>query len=221
MRVLLRFTRGVSDAARFRHRLHDTLGGALRERVYRQHRPTQTFAWFDRPAMTPAQIEEACLRGRRIWCCTAAAVRDPVPYLVEKSLSIVEGRFRRRRTSVRVVQHRQVYGALPGTRRRRRRQHAGDRFVHHRPVRDRSCECHQRRGAPREAGLLVLSARVAGASCPVIVRTALRDDETNRQVATLGEHVQLLHKPFSVAELQSALSESIATVWRSSEQARH
>lgn len=68
---------------------------------------------------------------------------------------------------------------------------------------------------PWITGLHVMhSARAAGVSCPVIVMTALRDHETNRQVAALGEHVLLLHKPFSVAELHAALRESLAPVSR-------
>jgi len=60
---------------------------------------------------------------------------------------------------------------------------------------------------PWMTGLHVVhSARVAGSSCPVIVMTGLRDDETHRQVATLGANVQLLRKPFSVEELHAALA---------------
>jgi CheY-like chemotaxis protein len=66
---------------------------------------------------------------------------------------------------------------------------------------------------PWITGLHVMhSARAAGLSCPVIIMTALRDHETDRQVAGLGEHVLMLRKPFSVVELHAALSESVAAV---------
>jgi CheY-like chemotaxis protein len=66
---------------------------------------------------------------------------------------------------------------------------------------------------PWMTGLHVVhSARAAGAWCPVIVMTALRDRKTNEQVATLGDHVLLLRKPFSVAALQAAMSASIRAI---------
>jgi CheY-like chemotaxis protein len=66
---------------------------------------------------------------------------------------------------------------------------------------------------PRITGLHVVhSARAVGLWCPVIVMTALRDIDTNRQVARLGADVLLLRKPFSVGELHAALDESLAIV---------
>jgi CheY-like chemotaxis protein len=64
---------------------------------------------------------------------------------------------------------------------------------------------------PWMTGLHVMHfVRSAGLSCPVIIMTALRDQETDRQVATLGRDVLLLRKPFSVTELHAALSNSLA-----------
>ena len=66
---------------------------------------------------------------------------------------------------------------------------------------------------PPMTGLRVLqSARAAGLWCPVIIMTALRDIDTDRQVSRLGEDVLLLRKPFSVGELHAALNESLAIV---------
>ncbi len=60
---------------------------------------------------------------------------------------------------------------------------------------------------PVRTGLEVMHwARASGITCPVVVMTALRDDETVAQVAALGEHVALLHKPFSRSALQRALT---------------
>jgi CheY-like chemotaxis protein len=64
---------------------------------------------------------------------------------------------------------------------------------------------------PWMTGLHVMRfVRSAGLSCPVIVMTALRDHETDRQIAALGEDVLLLRKPFSVDELHAALSTSLS-----------
>ncbi|MBC7975591.1 MAG: response regulator [Myxococcales bacterium] len=60
---------------------------------------------------------------------------------------------------------------------------------------------------PVRTGLEVMHwARATGIICPVVVMTALRDDETVAQVAALGDHVALLHKPFSRSALQRALT---------------
>jgi CheY-like chemotaxis protein len=60
---------------------------------------------------------------------------------------------------------------------------------------------------PVRTGIEVMqSARAAGIMCPIVVMTALRDEETAAQVAALGAHVVLLHKPFSRAALHSALT---------------
>jgi len=64
---------------------------------------------------------------------------------------------------------------------------------------------------PWMTGLHVMhSARAAGLTCPVVVMTVLRDAKTNAQVASLGEDVQLLTKPFSLAQLKAALSNRIS-----------
>jgi two-component system cell cycle sensor histidine kinase/response regulator CckA len=60
---------------------------------------------------------------------------------------------------------------------------------------------------PWMSGLQVMhSVRTAGMQCPVIVMTALRDAETSGQVSALGVEVQLLHKPFSMRQLETAIS---------------
>jgi CheY-like chemotaxis protein len=60
---------------------------------------------------------------------------------------------------------------------------------------------------PWMSGLQVtLSARRAGLSLPVIVMTALRDADLPARVAALGGPVQLLRKPFSLAELQATVA---------------
>jgi len=65
---------------------------------------------------------------------------------------------------------------------------------------------------PWMTGLHVMhSARAAGLTCPVIVMTVLRDAKTNAQVASLGEDVHLLAKPFSLARLRAALFESLVS----------
>jgi CheY-like chemotaxis protein len=64
---------------------------------------------------------------------------------------------------------------------------------------------------PWMTGLEVMHfVRSAGLSCPVIIMTALREHATDQQVATLGQDVVLLRKPFSVADLHAALSNSLA-----------
>ncbi|MEO7735064.1 MAG: response regulator [Kofleriaceae bacterium] len=60
---------------------------------------------------------------------------------------------------------------------------------------------------PVRTGLEVMQwAREAGIVCPIVVMTALRDDQTKAQVQALGDHVALLHKPFSRSALQRALT---------------
>jgi CheY-like chemotaxis protein len=60
---------------------------------------------------------------------------------------------------------------------------------------------------PVRTGLEVMHwARSTGIVCPVVVMTALRDDDTAAQVEALGAHVALLHKPFSRSALKQALS---------------
>jgi CheY-like chemotaxis protein len=60
---------------------------------------------------------------------------------------------------------------------------------------------------PVRTGLEVMHwARATGIVCPIVVMTALRDDQTAAQVEALGAHVVLLHKPFSRRALQRALS---------------
>jgi len=60
---------------------------------------------------------------------------------------------------------------------------------------------------PVRTGLEVMQwARSTGIVCPIVVMTALRDDQTTAQVEALGAHVVLLHKPFSRRALHSALT---------------
>ena len=60
---------------------------------------------------------------------------------------------------------------------------------------------------PVRTGLEVMQwARASGIVCPIVVMTALRDANTTAQVAALGDHVALLHKPFSRVALQRALT---------------
>jgi two-component system, NarL family, capsular synthesis sensor histidine kinase RcsC len=64
---------------------------------------------------------------------------------------------------------------------------------------------------PWMTGVQVMqSVRTAGMTCPVIVLTALRDQGTARQVEALGVEVQLLYKPFSVHDLESAIVQALA-----------
>lgn len=63
---------------------------------------------------------------------------------------------------------------------------------------------------PWMSGLQVMhSVRTAGLQCPVIVMTALRDAQTSGQVSALGVEVQLLHKPFSMRQLESAVNRAL------------
>jgi CheY-like chemotaxis protein len=63
---------------------------------------------------------------------------------------------------------------------------------------------------PWMTGLQVMhSARSAGLSCPVIVMTAMRDQRVAAQVAALGVEVQLLYKPFSIEDLDSAVRRAL------------
>lgn len=63
---------------------------------------------------------------------------------------------------------------------------------------------------PWMTGLQVMhSARTAGLPVPVVVMTALRDPQIPAQVAALGDHARLLHKPFAFQELVAALHEVV------------
>jgi DNA-binding NtrC family response regulator len=63
---------------------------------------------------------------------------------------------------------------------------------------------------PWMTGLQVMhSARSAGMSFPVIVMTAMRSHRTAAQVAALGVEVQLLYKPFSIDDLNSAVHRAL------------
>jgi CheY-like chemotaxis protein len=60
---------------------------------------------------------------------------------------------------------------------------------------------------PVHTGLEVMQrARSSGSVCPIVVMTALRDAQTVAQVEALGDHVALLHKPFSRSALWQALT---------------
>jgi CheY-like chemotaxis protein len=60
---------------------------------------------------------------------------------------------------------------------------------------------------PVRTGLEVMQwARSTGIVCPIVVMTALRDDQTAAEVEALGAHVALLHKPFSRRALHLALT---------------
>jgi len=50
------------------------------------------------------------------------------------------------------------------------------------------------------------STRYAGLSTPVIVMTALRDEEIPDRVRALGDNAVLLHKPFGSRDLAGALA---------------
>jgi CheY-like chemotaxis protein len=64
---------------------------------------------------------------------------------------------------------------------------------------------------PWMSGLHVMhSARTAGLPVPVVVMTALRDPTLSEQVASLGVRAELLHKPFSIADLHAALRRCLA-----------
>jgi len=69
---------------------------------------------------------------------------------------------------------------------------------------------------PWMTGLQVMhSARSAGMSCPVIVMTAMRSHRTAAQVAALGVEVQLLYKPFSIDDLDSAVRNALGDAFPS------
>lgn len=59
---------------------------------------------------------------------------------------------------------------------------------------------------------VMISARSAGMMCPVVVMTALRDARTTSQVIALGDHVHLLAKPFSMAQLEAAVLSSLEEI---------
>jgi two-component system, OmpR family, response regulator len=64
---------------------------------------------------------------------------------------------------------------------------------------------------PDGTGLEVMtSARTAGLACPIVVMTASRDQITAARAAALGDHVALLYKPFSIAELCAAMRDCLA-----------
>lgn len=64
---------------------------------------------------------------------------------------------------------------------------------------------------PWMSGIQVsLAARNAGLQMPIIVMTAMRDEKVARQVATLGHSAILLHKPFGLGELESAMQRVLA-----------
>jgi CheY-like chemotaxis protein len=50
------------------------------------------------------------------------------------------------------------------------------------------------------------SMRTAGLATPVIVMTALKDEQIPAQVRGLGPNVILLHKPFELDELEAAVA---------------
>ncbi len=52
------------------------------------------------------------------------------------------------------------------------------------------------------------AARLAGLGIPLIVMTALRDDNISRQVSAIG--AKLLRKPFEIAELESVAAKMLA-----------
>ncbi len=54
-----------------------------------------------------------------------------------------------------------------------------------------------------------LSARRADLKMPIVVMTALQDDKTIAQVATLGEGVVLLRKPFGLSTLAAMVNVNV------------
>jgi CheY-like chemotaxis protein len=60
------------------------------------------------------------------------------------------------------------------------------------------------------------AARTAGLGTSVLVITALRDETLFARVKALGENAALLHKPFAIAELESAVSTLLAQSTRES-----
>jgi CheY-like chemotaxis protein len=70
---------------------------------------------------------------------------------------------------------------------------------------------------PWMTGMHVMqSVRTAGLPVPVVVMTALRDPTLPDQVRSLGTHAELLFKPFSIADLYSALARCLAEPSRDS-----
>jgi CheY-like chemotaxis protein len=68
---------------------------------------------------------------------------------------------------------------------------------------------------PQRTGLEVMSsARAAGLACPIVVMAASRDGATAAGAAALGDHVALLYKPFSIAQLCAAMRACIADPMR-------
>jgi DNA-binding response OmpR family regulator len=62
-------------------------------------------------------------------------------------------------------------------------------------------------------GLKALSSmRTAGVATPVIVMTALRDQQIPAQVQALGLNVVLLRKPFELDELEAAVATLVSPV---------
>jgi len=61
---------------------------------------------------------------------------------------------------------------------------------------------------PWMTGLQVMhSARTAGLPVPVVVMTGMENPELAEQVEALGSRARLLHKPFTLQELLSAVGE--------------
>lgn len=64
---------------------------------------------------------------------------------------------------------------------------------------------------PQRTGLEVMSAaRAAGLTCPIVVMMASRDRTTAARAAALGDHVAVLYKPFSIAQLRAAMRACVA-----------
>ena len=72
---------------------------------------------------------------------------------------------------------------------------------------------------PWMTGLQVMhSARTAGLAVPVVVMTGLCDPTLTEQVISLGAHAELLHKPFSIHELRTAVRRGLAATARNADQ---
>lgn len=54
------------------------------------------------------------------------------------------------------------------------------------------------------------SARYAGLQVPIVVITALRDENLAADVAALGPHTRLLRKPFAIEDLEGAIHDLLA-----------
>ena len=54
------------------------------------------------------------------------------------------------------------------------------------------------------------SARYAGLEVPIVVITALRDENLAADVAALGPNARLLRKPFAIEELEGAIRDLLA-----------